>query len=63
MTEWDPVSKQPIYKVAAVSVERIAASEPEENVTSTTRTPAPREAESRVPVRADESVDQGRIET
>jgi hypothetical protein len=24
LTEWDPVSKQPVYKVAAVKLEKIA---------------------------------------
>jgi hypothetical protein len=41
MTEWDPVSKQPILKVAAVRVERVAA--------GTGPSPAPTTTASRPP--------------
>jgi predicted molibdopterin-dependent oxidoreductase YjgC len=40
VTEWDPVSKQPVYKVAAVKVEKIAATdEPSPAPTATASAP------------------------
>jgi ferredoxin-nitrate reductase len=40
VTEWDPVSKQPVYKVAAVKVEKIAAAdEPSPAPTATASAP------------------------
>jgi ferredoxin-nitrate reductase len=40
LTEWDPVSKQPLFKVAAVTLERIAADDKPPPAPSTAASPA-----------------------